>query len=151
MNNHHPSRQTAKAEEQEKKQGAGDKEKKKKTTSVQESYRPLPVITKANTRTMLRVYTFICLLLAVSLSLGGAFVSPSPLHKQALASIAYASPSSQQASFPLLAVKKSNEDEETNSSVQFLKNISPLNPYMWAVYFFVFIYAVDAFKLGPHS
>jgi hypothetical protein len=30
-----------------------------------------------------------------------------------------------------------------------LRNISPLNPYMWAVYFLVFVYAVDAFKLGP--
>jgi hypothetical protein len=86
---------------------------------------------------------------AVSLSLGGAFVSPSPLHKQALAPIAYTSISSQQAPFALLGVKKSNEDEEADSSVQFLRNISPLNPYMWAVYFLVFVFAVDAFKLGP--
>jgi hypothetical protein len=97
---------------------------------------------------MLRGCTFICLILAVSLSLSGAFVSPS-LHKQALAPIAHTSPISQQASFPLLGVKKSNEDEEVDSRVRFLRNISPLNPYMWAVYFLVFVYAVDAFKLGP--
>jgi hypothetical protein len=101
---------------------------------------------------MLRVLVcnYICLLFAVSLSLGGAFVSPSPLHKQVIVPIAHASPISKQASFPLLEVKKSNEDEKVeSSSVQFLKNISPLNPYMWAVYFLVFVYAVDAFKLGP--
>jgi hypothetical protein len=100
---------------------------------------------------MLRSCILICVLLAISLSLGGAFVSPSPLHKQARVPFAHTgtSPSRQQV-FPPLEVKKSNEDEEANSSVQFLRNISPLNPYMWAVYFLVFVYGVDAFKLGPH-
>ena len=48
---------------------------------------------------------------------------------------------------PVFAMKKSKDEKKEGPSLELiLRWISPLNPYMWFVYFFVFIIGVDAVK-----
>lgn len=43
------------------------------------------------------------------------------------------------------------KDETKSSATDIGTLLSPLNPYMWFIYFFLFIFAADAFHLGPGS
>ena len=46
----------------------------------------------------------------------------------------------------LAAAKKEDDDSKKNEATSFARAISPYNPYMWFIYFFLFIYGWDFAK-----